>query len=78
MHHTALGPTREGCEECDSQWVVNDVQPCHYAHRVSLGRVLSDWEKGGAISVTRVSRRPSRDSNYGAGFLGDVLHGREA
>jgi len=44
----------------------------------SLGHALSDWGKGGAIGVTRVSRRPGRDSNYGAGFLGDILHRGEA
>jgi len=35
-------------------------------------------KKGGAVGVARVACSSGRDSNYSAGFLGDVLEGGEA
>ena len=73
-----IRPIRERFKECGRQGVVENVQAGYNPHRAPLCHTLADWKEGGAVGVAGVPCSSGRDSNYGAGFLGDVLKGGEA
>ena len=78
IQQAALRPTRERFKECGSQGVIKNIRTSYYPHRTTLCHTLIDWKEGGAVGVTGVPCRSGRNSNYGTGFLGDVMEGGEA